>query len=70
MLEVSSEPFQLEHSVFYNNCCICKHAQLEAFGCTIHVIKGSVKEPVDIEIMLMLAFSTNWKDPVEESSKL
>lgn len=60
MLEGLSEPFQLITQVFYNNCCICKHAQLEAFGCTIHVIKGSVKRTcVDIEIMLMLAFSTN-----------
>lgn len=41
-----------------------------SFWCTIHVIKGSFKEPMDIGIMLMLAFFTHWKDPVEESSKL
>ena len=70
MLEGLCGPFQLERTMFCNYCWVFKQAELEALGALSMCFRGSLKEPMEIEIMLMFGFFTHWKDPVEESSKL
>lgn len=53
-----------------NHCCVSKRAPLEALGVAIRVIRVSLSEPMEIELILKLWFFTNLKDPMEESSKL
>lgn len=54
MLEGPWGPFPLKYLMFGNYCYVSKKAQLEPLGVPIHVIRVSLIEPMQIELILKL----------------